>query len=415
MTSTPDSFKRVRAIRLAGARLLDGLGREPLVGAIIDIGVDGRVAAVHADPTKAPPHSGAATYDLGGRTVMPGMIDAHVHFRFGGGLSPFGASDDPVVHHFNVVARMQATLDAGVTSARDLGGVTPGYEDARRAGAFAGPRLQVAGRVIGHTGGHCDGTDHTGTNTTAAFVSIADNESQLRVAARTQLREGAGVIKVCATGGMGSPHDDPDDLDLTEAEMRAVVDEGRRHRHRPVAVHAQGEAGVLAAAHAGVASIEHGYGITDEAIDLMLANGTFLVPTLSTVFQPLDPEKMAPHHFDKKSRWQGVSKERIAHAISRGVRVATGTDAGISPHAKNLTEIGWLVELGMSPIDAIVAATGNGADLLGWGDVGVLRPGAHADLLVLDVDPLVDVFALASGASVRAVMQGGRTVRGTLA
>ena len=182
------------------------------------------------------------------------------------------------------------------------------------------------------------------------------------------LRAGADVIKICTSGGISSAHDDPDDQDLLDEEIAAVVDEGHRHRGRPVAAHAQGRAGILAAIRCGVMSIEHGFGIDDEGCDLIGERGAFLVPTLSTAFQPLDPQRTAPWRYEKKLRWNERTKENIAAAIARKVNIAVGTDAGITPHGQNLFELSCLVELGMSPIDAIRAATSNSARLLGVAD-----------------------------------------------
>ncbi|MFG3289126.1 amidohydrolase family protein [Streptomyces sp. NPDC048179] len=400
--------------RYRNAVLVDGTGAAPVPDAVLVVDDQGGVA--YAGPSSlAPPTPAATEVDLGGRTLLPGFLDCHVHLCMtpGRGLLA-GLAADPTVETFEIAERMRATLHAGVTTVRDLGGVPAGYRTAVERGLIDGPRLQVAVKVIGHTGGHADCTLPGGTDAAPHLGEIADTVDEARIAARRMLRAGADLVKVCATGGMGSPHDDPDDEGLTREELAAVVEEARRHRGKPVAAHAQGTAGIRNALQAGVTSIEHGYGMTDELCDLALAQGTFLVPTLSTVFTPLDRAAMADHHFRKKSRWSGISKENIAHAIARGVPIALGTDAGVVPHARNLLELSYLVELGMDPLDAITAGTLNAARLLGLDEqLGSLEVGKTADFVVVDADPVRDIAALGRPENVVLVARAG-TVRKNL-
>ncbi|MFJ3804289.1 amidohydrolase family protein [Streptomyces sp. NPDC090088] len=397
------------------AALVDGTGAAPVPDAVLDVTDDGLIA--YAGPAAtAPPGPPAAMVDLGGRTLLPGFFDCHVHLC----MTPergllAGLTADPTVEVLETAARLRATLHAGVTSLRDLGGIPAGYREANARGLIEGPRLQVAVKVIGHTGGHADCSLPGGVDAAPHLGEIADTPDEARVAARRMLRAGADVVKVCATGGMGSPHDDPDDEGLTVEELRAVVDEAARHRGKPVAAHAQGTVGIRNALHAGVASVEHGYGMTDELCDLAREQGTFLVPTLSTVYTPLDRAKMPEYHFQKKSRWAGTSKENIARAIERGVPVALGTDAGVVPHARNLLELSYLVELGMTPLDAITAGTLNAARLLGVEErLGSLERGKVADFVVVDGDPLYDIALLGRPENVVIVAQAG-VVRKNLA
>lgn len=352
--------------------------------------------------------SAAEIIDLGGLTVLPGFFDCHVHFAFGpetGVLGP--AQDDPVLATLAAVGRMTDTLAAGVTTVRDLCGLPVGYRTAIESGRIDGPRLHVALKALSHTGGHGDG-HRCGVNTTAHMSELVDTVDETRIATRRLIRDGANVIKVCATGGMSSAYDDPDDEGLTEAEMSAVLDEVHRHRGLPVAAHAQGERGILAALRAGVTSIEHGYAISDEGCDLALEKGTVLVPTLRTGLRPPNRETLSENKYQKKLRWLDITRENIARAIERGVSIAVGTDAGICTHGDNLEELALLVELGMKPMDAIVAGTRTSAELLRVGtQVGTLTAGKIADLVIVDGDPVADMSVLTDRKRIRGVMTSG--------
>jgi imidazolonepropionase-like amidohydrolase len=240
------------------------------------------------------------------------------------------------------------------------------------------------------------------------MTEFADSVDGVRLGVRRVLRAGADLVKVCATGGMGSPYDQPEDEELLEDEIRAAVDEAHRHGGKIVAAHAQGTAGILTALRAGVTSIEHGYGMNDQACDMAGENGVFVVPTLSTVYAGINKDTMPDYHYQKKVRWSGMTKTNIARAIERGLRIAMGTDAAVGPHGRNLMELRYLVDLGMTPMDAIVAATRTSAELLGVEDhLGTLTEGKFADVLVCDGDPVSDIGLLGDPGNIQYVIQQG--------
>ncbi|WP_433698196.1 amidohydrolase family protein [Nocardiopsis sp. CA-288880] len=396
--------------------LIDGTGARPVADAAVLV-EDGTVA--YAGPAAGAPEADGATeiVSLGGRTVLPGFIDTHVHLGVADGRAlATNHADIPLsLHALETAERMRVTLAAGVTGVRDLGGADAGFRTAQESGLVPGPRMRVALRLMSHTGGHADFTLPSGHDPHAHGLSvteIVDSPQEARVAARRLMRDGADVIKVCATGGVSSPSDTPDDEGLTTEEIAVVVEETARHGGRPVAAHAQGAAGIRNAVLGGAASIEHGYLVDDEGIDLMLERGTFLVPTLSTFDFEDRVHLMTRKAVETKRALAERTFERITEAVRRGVRVAMGTDAGISEHGRNLNELRHLVSVGMSPMDAIVAGTRNAAELLGTADrVGTVEAGKLADLVVCDGDPLADVALLGDPGRVVMVVQGGRVVK----
>ena len=400
-------------LRLQNVRIVPGDGPVIERGTVLTT-ADGRLDFV-GPADLAPVASAEETrIDGSGRTVLPGFVDCHVHFAMQPGRGALHhMRTDPAMLALETADRMRRTLHAGVTAARDLMGTTRGFREAQANGLIEGPRLTLAVAAISHTGGHADSHLPGGTYTShlPPTALLADTEDEVRLAVRRILRDGADVIKICTTGGMSSPHDGPDDEGLTLAEVRAVVEESDRRGGRPVAAHAQGRAGILTALRGGVTSIEHGYGIDQEGIDLLGEHGGVLVPTLSTALEPMDPTRTEPHHREKKERWRDRTFENISRAIEQGTRIALGTDAGVVEHARNLRELGHLVSLGMSPLAAIRAGTAVAADLLGDPSVGRLLPGLRADLVLADGAPDRDITALAAGEAVRLVVQDGRIVR----
>ncbi|WP_394300561.1 metal-dependent hydrolase family protein [Sphaerimonospora cavernae] len=403
---------------LVGGRLIVGDGTAPIDNAVVITDDSGLITYVGGSPSPPAVIPTARVLDVSGCTVMPGFFDCHIHFHLDGLWGMHRRQDEyPPVHVFETAARMRETLYAGVTSARDLGGTGAGFRVAQERGLLEGPRLQVALRLLSHTGGHADMTCKSGhdlVRMAGEGHEICDTPAEARLSVRRVLRDGADLVKVCATGGISTPADQPEDEGLSEEEIATVVDEARRHRRRRVAAHAQGAAGIINAIRGGVTSIEHGYLIDDEGMDLALERGVFVVPTLSA-FSSLDRgDAMSATTRQTALRIRDETHVRIAAAIERGVKIAAGTDAPAGRYGHNLEELERLVGLGMSPMDAIVAGTATAADLCGVSDIlGTVETGKIADLAICAGDPLSGISALSNPDNIRLVIQGGRVVKDT--
>ena len=401
------------SVRLLHVRLIDGTGADPIDDAEVVVTGD-RIA--YAGPLRADEATdGATVIDLSGRTVLPGFIDTHLHM--GSNLEARSARVQAAFaseRTLETAVTIRRTLMAGVTTARDLGGIDAGFRQAIADGTILGPRLHLALSALSPTGGHSDYHLPNGDQTRgfAVLDPIVDTDDDVRRTTRLLIRSGADVVKVCTSGGVSSPSDLPTDVGVPAEHIKIIREETNRRQGQPVAAHAQGIQGILEAIRGGVDSVEHGYQINAEAVDLMLANGTTLVPTLSSALRVPDPALVPGFLYEKKVRWSAIAREHIGTALRTGVKVAMGTDSGVCPHGQNLTELGHLVELGLSPMQAIMAGTRNAAELLRLDDhLGTVGEGRLADLVITDVDPLTDIADLADPARIGAILQGGRLVK----
>jgi imidazolonepropionase-like amidohydrolase len=358
------------------------------------------------------------TYDVAGAFLLPGFIDAHVHLSMVSGAPEDQRALFPEEHVLNVADVLRTTLLAGVTTARDLDGLTPGYRDAIARGTAVGPRLHLAIAMLSPTGGHADPVRPNGSLPAWALrpsmpaAGVVDTDDDIVRTVRTLLRTGADVIKVSTSGGVGSPTDDPGDTGLPQEHVRLVARLVAERGGRPITAHALTDAAARAAVLGGAASIEHGYDLSDDTIALMLDRGTVLVPTLSTLLRTLDPVTSTPQARQDRAMRQARGLDSARRAVAAGIPVALGTDAGVHPHGRNLAELARLVEVGLEPLAAIRAGTLVGARLLGLDQhIGSIEAGKQGDLVVTAIDPLRAIGALADADTVRMVLQAGRVTK----
>jgi imidazolonepropionase-like amidohydrolase len=400
-------------ILIRNATLIDGTGADPVSAAAVLV-KDGKIGWAGSESAVSPEMTdGATTVDIGGNTVCPGFFDCHVHFGLPGAKgSPLErVLKPPSYSYFELIERLRVTLHNGVTTARDLMGIDVGIREAVADGLVAGPRLLVAINMLSQTSGHADFHLPSGIDLTP-FVggSLVDSVDSARKRTRELIRQGADVIKIGSSGGVSSPNDDPSWLGMRREMIAAIVEEGSNYGGRPVAAHAIGYAGIRAAVEAGVHSVEHGYELDDELRQQMVAQGTFLVPTL---LETMTPVTASPQGAAKSAKWHAMAHDSIHASAAAGIKIAVGTDAGLSPdHGTNLRELGLLVKFGgLTPMQAIVAGTRTSAELCGVdASLGTVEPGKVADLVVVRGDPLADIDSVGDPANILLVVKDGVAV-----
>lgn len=388
-----------------GGLVFDG-SAQPVAGQGVLV-EDGRVATI----APAAEFAGFAgeTVDTSGGTLMPGLIDCHVHLCMGGEGDPGTAQSKLSAAQIALKAleRAQTTLRSGIVAVRDCGGkdyIELSVRDAIKRGEFPGPMIRASGRVICMTGGHGNRSGR-----------IADGVDDVVKAVREQIHAGADVIKIMATGGVMTPGVDPEDAHYTRAEMAAGLAEAQRFRKRS-ASHAQGAEGILNAVLGGVSSIEHGIFMDDECLAAMLERGTFLVPTLAAVrYIVSNRDKGIPvWAVEKAERVYEIHKVAFRRFYEAGGKIAMGTDAGtpFNIHGENAMELQYMVECGMKPLDALRSGTSLAAELVDLPDYGSLRKGAIADLLLVDGNPADNIAMAADRKNHRAVFSRGAAALG---
>jgi imidazolonepropionase-like amidohydrolase len=399
-------------IVFAGGEVFDGTGSPP---AAADVAVqDGRIAEVGHGL------DGDERIDVAGMTLLPGFIDCHVHVVLSH-IDVLRLLGTPLSYRFFEAQRnLRLLLDAGITTVRDAAGADLGVKRAVQHGLIAGPRLQISIGMICQTGGHNDTWTLSGTPTRALFPvypgvpdAVADGPDEVRRTVREMLRSGADVIKIATSGGITSPRDHPHHPHFRDEEIAVAVEEATA-AGAWVMSHAQANAGIKSAIRCGVRSIEHGFELDDEAIQMMLDAGTFLVPTLAAPLAVVEAAEagldLPADMVDKAGEVIEMHRESFRRAADAGVNIAMGTDSGITPHGRNLRELDLMVAAGMTPAAALRATTAAAAELLGLhDDLGTVEPGKRADLVLVEGDPL-DVATL--GDRIRGVFQDGAQVAG---
>ena len=406
-----------KTIVLKAARIFDGHDvKAP--GVVIISG-----SVITSAGSTVPIPAGAEVIDLGDATLSPGFIDAHTHLSF---MYHTDYRDDivesvrkPIPEQALFAAEnLKKTLLAGVTTVRDVGSrdfVDVGLRNAAAAGIIPGPRMLVSVHSISSTGGHCDAQNGMRAGVfgyeSGPEQGVINSPDEGRKAVRYNIKYGADVIKVCATGGVLSLTDPPDVAQLTQEELNAIVDEAHTLR-RKTAAHAHGSEGAKRAIRAGIDSVEHGAFLDDEALDLMKAQGTYYIPTLMALeggkeilakggYPPLVAEKM-------KAAMESANTV-VRKAINKGVKIGLGTDAAVYPHGRNTEEFHLLTALGLPPLDALRAGTSVDAELLGVQDrLGTLAAGKLADIVAFPGDPRQNIRQVEK---VFFVMKEGQIVR----
>ena len=407
---------------LKAARMFDGKSKTLVQNGVVIV-QGGKI--VDAGSNLAVP-DGAKVIDLGDATLSPGFMDAHTHLT----LDYSGDYNIRRLHELDLNVAEQAikatiyaraTVEAGFTTVRDLGSrfvgsrefVDVALRNSINKGVVVGPRMLVATKGIGATGGHFDPTsgfrDFLFGREPDYTDGIVDSPDEIRKAVRFEVKNGADVIKAAVSGGVLSLADEVDTPQLTPAEMKALVDESHRLRKR-VAVHCHGDQAAREAVEAGVDSIEHGSFLKPETLSQMKTKGTYLTPTLMATEWILAKIDNYPPALQQKAKAAAVARtEMFRNAVKMGVRISFGTDAAVFPHGQNAKEFKLMVDLGMAPIDALRTATSNDADLLGIAQkVGTLEKGKLADIIAVPGDPTADITATER---VSFVMKEGKIIR----
>jgi imidazolonepropionase-like amidohydrolase len=411
-------------LAITNGTLIDGRGGDPQTG--MTVVIDGtRISALGRQGHMHIPRE-ATVIDAHGGSILPGLMDTHVHFTMEYPDVLRGLLTPPSLRLLQAIPRMRATLEAGVTTVRDAAGSPAGLKMAVERGIIVGPRLQVAITLISQTGGHGDGfypccvdIGFFGGRFNDIPNGVADGVEEIRKTVREVLRAGADWIKLATTGGVLSTSDAPTSSQLTVEEIAVAVYEAAAQEKRCMA-HAQGTQGIKNAVLAGVTSIEHGVYLNDELIDLMLKKDVYLVPTLTAPIAVVEyarehPDLLPPMMAAKAVSVIEAHQQSFRRAVEAGVKIAMGTDSGVGRHGENGRELQLMVENGMTPMQAILASTSNAARLLRLDEsLGTLEVGKLADVIVVDGNVLDDIRIIVDPANVKLVLKEGRAAKNLL-
>jgi imidazolonepropionase-like amidohydrolase len=408
------------ALAIRCGTLIDGTGADPVRGAVLVI-EDATIASVV--PRDEVPRD-AEVIDASHLTVMPGLIDCHVHLASSTWgiqerlLTPFSMQVAHALNHARI------SLEAGFTSLRDAGGTPRGVKMAIDQGLFPGPRVRIAVAALSQTGGHGDSTMPNSANIRPSNPelpnTVVDGVDGVRRATREVLRAGADQIKVHTSGGVMSPNDEPGATGFSPEEIAALVYEARA-AGKTVMAHAQATQGIKNAVLGGIHSIEHGIYLDEEVVEEMKRRGTWFVPTLVAPLWVVrraekDPSSVPPYAVRKAKEVIADHQASFRMAVEKGVKIAMGTDTGVGPHGTNAEELEQMVLGGMTPMQAIVATTRSAAECTRIDQLtGTLQPGKRADVLAIDGDPLADIRVLQDKDCFKLIMRDGRAYKNEVA
>lgn len=407
---------------IKNGQLVDGNGGEPIPEGLLVI--EGNEIVFAGEEAEYTLKGNEEVVDAQGGTILPGFIDTHVHLIFEFGPVQKRLETPFSYNFYQATKYLKNTLDAGITSARDAGGLDLGVKKAIEDGLIEGPRVQISVGALTITGGHGDSYNFSGQsvelfpNYPGRPDGIADGVEEVRKKTREMLRAGADVVKVHATGGVLSPTDHPEFTQFSYEELKVMVEEAQFRKGRKVMAHAQGTEGIKNAVLAGIHSIEHGIYLDDEVIELMKERGTFMVPTLFapvSVLELAEEAGMPESSVNRAKEAIEAHKESFTKAHKAGVKIAMGTDAGVMPHGTNLRELELMVDGGMTPMESIVATTKTAAECLGWEEnLGTLEKGKLADVVIAKGNPLEDIASLQDNQNISFVMKDGSVKKNLL-
>ncbi len=416
LADEPVGTEQPKQTVITAARYLDVDTGKYVENPAIFVGTDGRIASI-ADARTVKWGADVHHVDMGAKTLLPGLIDMHVHLDSPADIGGFrGLEYTDSFFAMTAVSNARTMLDAGFTTVRNVGASNRndvGLTQAVTQGYVIGPRIAAAGFALGSTGGHCDQTGlPPSMEKPGKMDGIGDTPDELRYQVRRQRKYGATVIKVCATGGVFSHNTEPGQQQLTEAELTAIADEAHMWGLR-VAAHAHGAAGIKAAIKSGIDTIEHASLVDDEGIKLAVQRKRpvwFAMDIYNTDYTQAEGKKngVLEENLRKDREIGQIQRDNFRKAFKAGVKMVFASDAGVMPLDQIGRQFAVMVQYGMTPLDAIRAATLNASQALGWEkDVGAIAVGRYADLVAVDGDPLTDVRELES---VDGVIKGGVVV-----
>ena len=398
--------------------LIDGNGGESIPNATILI-KNNQIIEVGTEDSISMPKGEIKQIDAHGMFILPGFIDTHVHVMANG----FKMEDtmyNPLSFYFcRGVDNLRQTINAGVTTVRDAGLADIGVKRAVEEGLIVGPRLLISVIPLSISGGHFDFWLNSGFDIKVSYPglpeSICDGEDEVRKRVREILRSGADFIKVMVTGGVMSANDGPEHTQFTIEELKVMVQEGKYHDNVKVMAHGHGTEGIKNALKAGVYSIEHGTYLDEEAVQMMVEQGTYLIPTCVVIKHNkkfAESGDLPEYSRDQALEIVDIHNASIRKAYEAGVKIVMGTDCGVVPHGLNLEELWFLCDIGMSPGEAIMAGTNNAAKCLEIDDkLGTIEPGKLADIIISKKDPIANIKSLGNPKNIMLVMKEGKIVK----